>query len=200
MDEDTCDDTRVKVRKLNRNENPALGKYASLPPSIRNEINEILKGVRSNWKEDPLDNPNEALIHTGITSIEAAIRQYVQKYAKTAKIKNIVDTFAHKLDEVGCFEKTKRELAKNQEESERIVRQIESIKRKVDDAKAAIKFENKAGDALLQVEEDSNKVVKEITRKYQNRITEQHDCLRGKEISIEDADDVVGQLKKFVKV
>ncbi len=199
VDEDTCDDTRVKVRKLNRNENLHLEKYASLPISIRNEINEILKGVRSNWKEDPLDNPNEALIHTGITSIEAAIRQYVQKYAKTAKIKNIVDTFAHKLDEVGCFEKTKRELAKNQEESERIVRQIESIKRKVDDAKAAIKFENKVGDALLQVEEDSNKVVKEITRKYQNRITEQHDCLRGKEISIEDADDVVGQLKKFVK-
>ena len=199
VDEDTCDDTRVKVRKLNRNENLHLEKYASLPISIRNEINERLKDVRSNWKEDPLDNPNEALIHTGITSIEAAIRQYVQKYAKTAKIKNIVDTFVHKLDEVGCFEKTKRELAKNQEESERIVRQIESIKRKVDDAKAAIKFENKVGDALLQVEEDSNKVVKEITRKYQKRITEQHDCLRGREISIEDADDVVGQLKKFVK-
>lgn len=199
VDDDTCDDTRVKVRKLNRNENLHLEKYASLPISIRNEINERLKGVRSSWKEDPLDNPNEALIHTGITSIEAAIRQYVQKYAKTAKIKNIVDTFVHKLDEVGCFEKTKRELAQNQEESERIVRQIESIKRKIDDAKAAIKFEDKVGKALRQVEDDSKKVVKEITIKYQKNITEQHDSLRDEEISIGDVDNVVGKLKKFVK-
>ena len=45
-----------------------------------------------------------------VVSIEAAIRQYVQKYAKTAKIRNIVDTFMHKLEEVGCFEETKKNL------------------------------------------------------------------------------------------
>ena len=41
------------------------------------------------------DANEEALIHTGIVPIEMAIRMYVQKYAKTAKIKNIVDTFYH---------------------------------------------------------------------------------------------------------
>lgn len=50
---------------------------------------------------------------------------------KTAKIKNIVDTFMHKLDEVGCFEKTKQELAKNREDGERIARQIETIRKRL---------------------------------------------------------------------
>ena len=46
----------------------------------------------------------------------------------------------HKLDEVGCFEKTKQELAKNQKDSERIASQIETIRKKVDDVKSAQKF------------------------------------------------------------
>jgi DNA-directed RNA polymerase specialized sigma54-like protein len=102
------DETEMKVRKLNRNETLHFENYASLPASIRGDIKMKLADAKGNGDADA-----EALIHTGVVSIEAAIRQYVQKYAKTAKIKNIVDTFMHKLDEVGCFEKTKQELAKN---------------------------------------------------------------------------------------
>ena len=106
VDEDTADETELKVRKLNRNENFHFETYASLPASIRGEINRQLSEASING-----DLENQALIHTGIVSIEAAIRQYVQKYAKTAKIKNIVDTFNHKLQALDCFEKTKKELA-----------------------------------------------------------------------------------------
>lgn len=203
VDEDTYDETETKVRKLNRNEALHLEKYASLPMSIRNEINGKLKSVQDDWEKKggrANENPDEALIHTGVVSIEAAIRQYVQKYAKTAKIKNIVDTFVHKLDEVGCFEKTKRELATHQEESERIIREIESIQRKIDDAKAAKNFENAVEAAAQRVELDSKNVIKEITMRYQELIKRQiYSLMDGKELSVNDAEDEVEKLKKFVK-
>ena len=110
VDEDTQDETEMKVRKLNRNESMHFEAYASLPSSIRGSIKKHLEEAKNEENK-----AGEALIHTGVISVEAAIRQYVEKYAKTAKIKNIVDTFMHKLDEVGCFEETKRELAKNRD-------------------------------------------------------------------------------------
>lgn len=110
IDEDSIDETEVKVRKLNRNENLHLENFASLPLSMSGKIKEELSKAIKNE-----DVNEQALIHTGVPSVEAAIRQYVKKYAKTAKIKNIVDTFTHKLDEVGCFEETKHELAKRQD-------------------------------------------------------------------------------------
>ena len=63
------------------------------------------------------ENTNEqALIHSGIVPIEEAIKMYVVKYAKTAKIKNIVDTFLKKLESAQSFENTKKEIASKKEE------------------------------------------------------------------------------------
>src|SRR5699024_8928996 len=97
---------------------------------------------------------------------EAAIRQYVQKYAKTAKIKNIVDTFMHKLVELGCEQKTLNQLAKNREDGERIARQIATIRKKIDDAKAAKKFKDAVDDAVVKVSDDANDVIVSIVQKY----------------------------------
>lgn len=194
----------LKIKKFNRNLNGDMHfeTYAALPPSIRGEINMQIEATRSEWEsaDKPAnENPDEALIHTGVVSIEAAIRQYVQKYAKTAKIKNIVDTFLHKLDEVGCFEETKRELATNQEESKRIVKLLDSIRKKMDDARDAKKFKNAVDDAVVQVTDDSKEVVEGIIQKFQSRIRKRIDELRGEELDIDDAEDEVERLIKFAK-
>ena len=194
VDEDTLDETEMKVRKLNRNESMHFEQYASLPTSIRGEINTKLEEAKTNN-----DANAEALIHTGIVSIEAAIRQYVQKYAKTAKIKNIVDTFMHKLDEVSCFEKTKQELAKNREDGERIAGQIVSIRRKIDDVKSAKKFEKAVDDAVIRVSEEAQEIIRSIVQKYQDKITQKIDALRGEEISKQDVEDEIERLERFVK-
>lgn len=194
VDEDTQDETEMKVRKLNRNEELHFEAYASLPTSIRGDIAQQLTDAKESEKAD-----KEALIHTGITSVEAAIRQYVQKYAKTAKIKNIVDTFMHKLDEVGCFEETKRELAKNRNESDRIVKQIALIRMKIDDVKLAKKFRDAVDDAVVKVNDDSKEVVKEIIKRFQERITKKIDDLRDEELDIDDAKDEMERLEKFAK-
>ena len=75
------------------------------------------------------DKKQQALIHSGIISIEAAIKMYVQKYAKTAKIKNIVDTFNKKLESAQSFEKTKHEIASNKDKQKEILAQLMKLKR-----------------------------------------------------------------------
>lgn len=194
VDEDTIDETELKVKKLNRNENLHFENYAVLPPSIRGAIN----GQLAKAQEEE-DADTQALIHTGVVSIEAAIRQYVQKYAKTAKIKNIVDTFMHKLDEIECFENTKRELAQNRDESEKIVKQINAIRKKVDDVKSAKQFKTAVDDALKKIDNVSRDVVENIIEKYQDRITKRIDNLRGEELDVDDVMDEVERLEKFAK-
>ena len=194
VDEDTADETELKVRKLNRNENFHFETYASLPASIRGEINRQLSEASING-----DLENQALIHTGIVSIEAAIRQYVQKYAKTAKIKNIVDTFNHKLQALDCFEKTKKELASRLDQNDEIVKQIKLIEHKISDVEEAQTFEESVEQVVLQVDDDAKNVVEGIITKFQAKIRNKIDELRGKEIEIALVENEVAELEQFAR-
>lgn len=202
IDDDTIDETIMKVRKLNRNESLHFEKYASLPPSLRGALNNQIQQARLDWEfsgNDKLDNAEEALIHTGVVSIEAAIRQYVQKYAKTAKIKNIADTFTHRLDELACFEKTKNEIAMNQEKQNDIVASIENVRRKINDAQNAQKFKKDVDLIVKNVKEQSNEAVENIIQKFQARIRSRINKLRGEELSIEAAQYEAEDLINFAK-
>lgn len=194
VDEDTLDETEMKVRKLNRNSSLHFEEFASLPASIRGEIKMQLADAENS------DDPNaEALIHTGVVSVEAAIRQYVQKYAKTAKIKNIVDTFMHKLVELDCEQKTLNQLAKNRKDGERIAKQIALIHQKIDDAKAAKKFKDAVDDAVIKVSDDAKDVIVGIVQKYQARLRERIDSVRGDELDMNEVDQEVSRLTRFAQ-
>lgn len=192
VDADMLED--AKVGKLNRSDNYHFENYAPLPASIRGDIKQRLTDA-----EAKKDAYSQALIHTGVVSIEAAIRQYVQKYAKTAKIKNIVDTFMHKMDELGCYEKIKQELAKNREDGERIAKQIEMIRKKVDDVKSAKKFKDAVDDAVIRVSNDAKEIIKNIVKKYQAKIIQKIDDLRGQELDIDEAMDEVRRLERYAR-
>ena len=192
VDEDTQDETYMLERKLNRNDDMHFEQYASLPKSIKDDINKKLETAKK--KED---TRNQALIHTGIPSIEASIQQYVQKYAKTAKIKNIVDTFSHKLDEVGCVEETKQELAKNVKQSKEIVQVIDRIRSSVDDIKSARNFQRSVDAAVAKVKSDE--IIDTIIAKFQAKITQKIDQRRGKKLDINDVKYEMDSLEKFAK-
>ncbi len=192
-DDDELDETEMKIRKLNRNEGLHLEKYASLPAGIRGEINNQLQEAKDNG-----DTAEEALIHTGIPSIEAAIRQYVQKYAKTSKIKNIVDTFTHKLDELKCMDETKRELAQNQEKGKEIAEQLALIRRKIDDGQSAQEFKSSIDNTLKQTQQNVQDVITNIRSKFKNKVVEKSDDLDGDEITLDEVEDEVKRLVRFV--
>ena len=199
IDQEMIDETKLKISKLNQNKGFHFESYGDLPASIRGEINEELERTRSKYEGPDNENPTEALIHTGVVSIEAAIRQYVQKYAKTAKIKNVVDTFIHKLDEVGFLEKLKSEIVTNSASSQNLINQINLIERKMYDVNELKKFKDDVGNAVVEAIAEFKELGESIKQKFQSRITRQIDDSQGKKFSGEDIIHEIERLEKFGK-
>ena len=174
--------TLANLADLNRNDDKHLEKYAPLIPSLKSEIDGILEKAKSEN-----DSKTEALVHSGICSIEAAIRLYVEKYAKTAKIKNIVDTFNKKLETAETIAKLDKEIASNKEFADKIQQQISLIQRELESGENARKFE-------------ISNVIKDIKREFQ---TEETNKLRSEEFQTkfnkQQAENACEELKKFAK-
>lgn len=182
----------TKVKKLNRNEELHLENYAPLTPSVRGEITSELAITK-----ESKDSKAEALIHTGIIPIESAIRMYVAKYAKTAKIKNIVDTFSKKLESARTFENTKQEIALNQNKQNEILSQIESINAKLKSGEEAIKFKKQIDE--INYDKEIENVTKNIIKQAQSELTSQISRHSDKKLSKKEAEGVVSEFTKFLE-
>lgn len=194
-DEDVIDETNTKVRKLNRNKFLHLEEYAALSKKDKEEIKKGLSGTQA----DPNENKEDALIHTGIVSVEKAISQYVEKYSKTAKIKTIVDTFMGKVIELDYENKLEKDLLKQKKEKEKIVKEIENIEKEIDDINGAKEFRNSMKEAVKKINGDSEEIVKNIINVFQAKITRKIDTMRRKELSVDDAKREWEHLEEFAK-
>lgn len=76
-------------------------------------------------------------IHTGIPSIELAISQYVNKYARTTKICDLVHSFKDKLEELAAVANLQDAIAKDKNKKAELEKQIEKIKTNIQSAKDA---------------------------------------------------------------
>lgn len=193
-DDDNDDDVyeaKGKVRKFNRNEEMHFEKYAPLTPSMRGEVEDMLaKAVAEG------DDNQQSLIHAGIVPIEAAIRMYVQKYAKTAKIKNIVDTFIKKLESTQSFEKTKQEIATNRDEQKDILAQIDVIKKKLASGEDAKKFKTQI--EQINYDKEISKLAQSVIVAAQKKITKQLSSTDAK-LSKRDAESICQVFAKFAE-
>lgn len=159
-DDDTYE-TNGKVRKLNKNEEMHFEKYAPLPASVKMKISNRLHET---------DNKNEqALIHSGIVSIEEAIRLYVEKYAKTAKIKNIVDTFIKKIESAHTFETAREQISQNEAQKKSIVERIEAIESKLASGEEAKSFREQI--EKLNYDREISNLADEVISGAQKKIT-----------------------------
>ncbi len=196
VDEDTFDETGSKVRKFNRNSNGSMHfeTYAPLPRSIRENINRQLEEAR-----EQEDANAEALIHTGIPSVEAAIRQYAQKYSKTAKIKALVDTFKGKVENSRELENTKMKLNENRDKKDKFIKTIESIQKNINDGESAKEFKSAVSRAVEETKCRIKEAVDDIVIKYDEKLVVQTNPAKGKELNIEEAKKEVADLKNFAK-
>lgn len=193
-DDDEVDAALTLIKKLNRRDQFHLDKFAPLPISVKGGISNELKEA-----ENADDKKKMALIHTGVPSIEAAIRQYVQKYAKTSKVKNIVDTFIGRLEAAGSVENTKKEIAADAEKAKQIIQQISVIEGKIETIRSAHDFERRVDDAVVDVNEETQACVEEKITQFQTRITQKIDQFRGQELDINDAEAEISRLEAFSK-
>lgn len=148
--DDNVRDVINKIKKMNKNIEFHLEKYAPSTPSMRNKLDKQIEEAKelssSEDKEEKSEGmKREALIHSGIISIEEAIKLYVEKYSKTAKIKNIYETFHSKLESAKSFENVKQEILLNREKQAVIIRAIDEIQNKLKDVESGKKFLEEVG-------------------------------------------------------
>jgi len=188
-DDDDVYEAKGKVRKFNKNPEMHFEKLAPLTPSVRAQIETQLAEAKANR-----DSNGEALIHCGIIPIELAIRMYVQKYAKTAKIKNIVDTFSKRLESAKSFEVTKKDISENQDKQKEILKQIDVLKGKLASGEEAKQFKNRID--AINYDTEIRKLANDVILEAQRKITEQLTAIDGK-MTVNEANEICKQFARF---
>ena len=103
--------------------------FNNLPLSVREKFNEILNGCN--------DEEVRVEVHSGILSIEQAIVLYISKYARTMKIKNLIESFNHNLSDLAAFSRLEKDIREDKEVKAVLEKQIAQIKNNIQSAQNA---------------------------------------------------------------
>ena len=128
-------DTLPMIDKFIEYESMHLEQYSTLSPSAQRELEYRLSRAVENE-----DTKEQALIHCGIYSIEAAITAYVKKYAKTKKVKDLVESFQEVLESTQILANAKEKVATDEEAAEACAQRAAAVKAKIEDGKEAEAF------------------------------------------------------------
>lgn len=99
-------------------------KYATLTPSVREKLQNLVDKYHSNEEDWDL----EALIHTGVPAVEETICEYIEKYAYPMKIQDAIKDIVSILDELDMKSKFEAHIASNEKELEVVREQINEAK------------------------------------------------------------------------
>ncbi|SCH43330.1 Predicted GTPase [uncultured Clostridium sp.] len=175
-------DTLPMIDKFIDYESMHLEQYSTLSPSAQRELDYKLSQA-----EEKGDIKEQALIHCGIYSIEAAITAYVKKYAKTKKVKDLVESFQEVLESTQVLAKAKTQVATDEEAAKACGERAAAVKEKIADGKEAEAFKARitALDPLPSIEEKAESLKEEATRKtgrvfepYGDKITNREEAKR----------------------
>ena len=134
-------DTLLMIDKFLEFESMHLEKYSALSPSAQQELNfRLSRAIESG------DTKEQALIHSGIYSIEAAITAYVKKYAKTKKIKDLVESFQEVLESSEVLVKAKTRVATDEKAAKACAERAAAVRQKIADGEEAEVFKQKIAD------------------------------------------------------
>lgn len=179
-------DTLPMIDKFIEYESMHLEQYSTLSPSAQRELDYKLSQA-----EEREDVKEQALIHCGIYSIEAAITAYVKKYAKTKKIKDLVESFQEVLDSTQVLAKAKDKVATDEEAAKACAERAAAVKEKIDNGKEAEIFKEKiaALNPIETIESKAEMLKAEAARKTSRVFEPYGDVLTNKE----EAKRLVGQ-------
>ncbi|MGN1248884.1 MAG: dynamin family protein, partial [Candidatus Spyradocola sp.] len=175
-------DTLPMIDKFVCYESMHLEQYSTLSPSAQQELNFRLSQAIANN-----DTKEQALIHSGIYSIEAAITAYVKKYAKTKKIKDLVESFQEVLESSEVLAKAKTRVATDAAAAKACAERAAAVRAKIADGKQAEAFKQKIaslnpmpiiGKKADQLKQKATTVATRTFRPYGETITSRDDAKR----------------------
>ncbi|WP_304152496.1 dynamin family protein [Megamonas hypermegale] len=191
-DDDDIYECLNAVRKMNRREFLHLEKYAELPASVQEEVNRKLEEAKEKH-----DFAQEALVHTGIIGIEAAIRMYVEKYSRPTKIKDIVDVFKRTIDSADTFTKLEQAMVTKGEQKDRLLKQIDYIEKRINEAKSGLDLRTKINNLDLEqgMREKIKTILEQVLKVRFDKIAE----VRGKQLELSEAKYYSAQYERMAK-
>lgn len=105
--------------------------YNNLPQTVRNRLDYCMS--QANNDDDKLE------VRTGVVSIEQAIAQYINKYARTTKVYDLVQSFNEKLNELAAVAHLEDAIRKDKNAKAELEKQIAKIKANIQSAQKAQK-------------------------------------------------------------
>ena len=103
--------------------------YNNLPQTVRNRLD--------SWMSQASSDDEKLEVRTGIVSIEQAIAQYINKYARTTKVFDLVQSFNEKLNELAAVAHLEDAIRKDKNAKAELEKQIETIKGHIQSAQNA---------------------------------------------------------------
>lgn len=151
--------------------------YSHLPQAVRRRIE---KWIETTEGDDQME------IHTGIVSIEQAISQYINKYARTTKICDLVQAFKDKLEEMAAVANLQAAIANDKNKKAELEKQINQIRANIKSANEAKTLSNEIDKIdltpkvkaevkkyLESVKNDTNKMMSGRNNKVEKAIAKQ---------------------------
>ena len=103
--------------------------YNNLPQTVRNRLDY--------WMSQASSDDEKLEVRTGIVSIEQAIAQYINKYARTTKVFDLVQSFNEKLNELAAVAHLEDAIRKDKKAKAELEKQISKIKSNIQSAQNA---------------------------------------------------------------
>lgn len=203
-DDDDIRDASKIVIKLNRKEDLHLEQYSTLTPSEQEKIR-----IRLLNAEERKDRKTEALIHSGICSIESAIRAYVQKYAKAKKIKDFVEPLEQQLIQVEKEAVAKLAALSGGEEALEIQRRSQAICDMIQQGEEARKFKKQIEkiDPVPEIKETAEGLVSSANEQLVKRFKHLGEEIEGRDNALkflnafsDDAAEVLSNLSAQLEI
>lgn len=137
-----------------------LQQYAPLSPSLKQTIQNSIQMAK--------DDDERAVHYSGITSIEAAINEYLEKYAITSKITNAVNSFQRIVEKEDMQNKLEQVILEDFEQREKIAEVMVKIKEELDNGENAKIFKEKIRNIDLKVDPFFAPTTKKMLKQLQD--------------------------------
>lgn len=107
-------------------------------------------------------------VHTGIPSVEEAIRLYISKYARTMKVRDLVYSFNNKLRELKTEAELIDSIKDNEQEKKKLEAEISKIEEEIQTGRSAKDYIGLIDN--IDVTDEVNDDVEEISGTFQTKI------------------------------
>ena len=114
----------------------AYYRFSHLPNLVRIETEKFLEEAANDPDKTEGEYTNIE-IHSGIVSIEKAIELYINKYARTIKVYDLVQSFNNRLNELAAIATLEQDIKDNAEKKKQLEESIKIIKKNIRSGESA---------------------------------------------------------------